>query len=90
LNWSGPPWLVSSRPTPSITPAIEARLNERQKRIILHVQEDGEVTSGWCRKEFGIAYDTANRDLLELVEVGLLVRVGQGRGTRFQFTQLRS
>ena len=68
--------------TGSITPAMEARLNERQKRIILHVQEYGEITSGWCRKEFGVTYDTANRDLLELVESGLLVRVGKGRGTR--------
>ncbi len=76
--------------TGSITPAMEARLNERQKRIILHVQEYGEITSGWCRKEFGVTYDTANRDLLELVESGLLVRVGKGRGTRFHFTQLRS
>lgn len=71
----------------AITPALEARLNERQKRIIRHVQEQGNVTSGWCRSEFGITYDTANRDLLELVEAGLLVRIGRGRGTRFELTQ---
>lgn len=67
-----------------ITPAMEARLNERQKRILQYVQEYGYVASGWCRKEFGVTYDTANRDLLELVEFGLLGRVGRGRGTRFQ------
>ncbi len=71
----------------AITPAIEARLNERQKRIIMYMQEQDNVTSGWCRSEFGITYDTANRDLLELVEAGLLMRVGRGRGTRFELVQ---
>jgi ATP-dependent DNA helicase RecG len=67
-----------------ITPAMEARLNDRQKRILQNVQKLHYISSGWCRKEFGVTYDTANRDLLELVEFGLLVRVGRGRGTRFQ------
>lgn len=58
--------------------------------ILLESKGYTKVTSGWCRKEFVVTYDTANRDLLELVESGLLVRVGKGRGTRFYFTQLRS
>ena len=65
---------------------MEARLNERQKLVIKHVIEQGDVTSGWCRKEFGITYDTANRDLLDLLETGLLVRLGRGRATRFELT----
>lgn len=67
-----------------VTPAIEARLNERQKRIMIEAQQAGMVTSGWCRKEFSVTYDTANRDLLSMVELGVLRRVGRGRSTRFE------
>ena len=37
----------------TITPAMESRLNGRQKQIILHIQKDGEVTSGPCRPGTG-------------------------------------
>lgn len=67
-----------------VTPAIESQLNERQKKIMLEVQRAGFVTSGWCRKQLAVTYDTANRDLLGLVKLGLLQRLGQGRATRFE------
>jgi predicted HTH transcriptional regulator len=66
-----------------ITPAIEAQLNDRQKQIILHAQETGAVTSGWCQKILEVARDTANRDLSALVQLGLLSVVGKGRSTRY-------
>ena len=69
---------------PHIEPAIEAQLNERQKRIVDEVHVSGFVTSGWCRNEFEVAYDTAQRDLRELVELGVLTRVGGGRSTRYE------
>jgi hypothetical protein len=31
-------------------------------------RRQGAVTSGWCRKTFDVTYDSANRDLLDLVE----------------------
>ncbi len=66
-----------------VTPAVEAQLNERQKRIVKHVLESGSVTSGWCLKEFGVVYNTAYRDLDALVRLGLLMQEGSGRGTRY-------
>lgn len=66
-----------------VTPAVEAKLNERQKRILAHVLEAGSVTSGWCLKEFGVVYNTAYRDLAALVRLGLLKQEGSGRGTRY-------
>ncbi len=69
--------------TGPITPAVEAQLNERQRAIMLEVQKTGAVTSGWCRKEFKVTYNTTFRDLSGLVALKLLVQRGQGRGTRY-------
>ncbi|MGM0568542.1 MAG: ATP-binding protein [Elusimicrobiota bacterium] len=66
-----------------IPPAMEEKLNERQKKILKHVLETGEVTSGWCKKEFGVVYDTAHRDLAELVKLDILEKRGKGRGTKY-------
>ena len=67
-----------------VPPSIEAQLNERQKRIIVQVQQEGKVTSGWCRSAFGVTYNTAYRDLSDLVERGLLAQCGKGRATRYE------
>jgi predicted HTH transcriptional regulator len=52
-----------------IPAAVEAQLNERQRKIVAQVLKKGSVTSGWCRKKFGITYDTANRDFLALMKL---------------------
>lgn len=67
----------------AVTPAIEAQLNERQKRIFARVIAEGMVTRGWCVAEFGVANDTAGRDLRGLTELGLLEPVGKGRAVRY-------
>jgi predicted HTH transcriptional regulator len=64
--------------------AVEAQLNERQRKIVSQVLKKGSVTSGWCRKQFGITYDTANRDLLALMKLGILERKGSGPGTHYE------
>jgi predicted HTH transcriptional regulator len=66
-----------------VPPSVGASLNERQKRIMLRTQAQGVVTSGWCKKTFGVTYDTAYRDLTNLVMLGLLVQQGKGRATRY-------
>lgn len=67
-----------------VPPSVEAQLNERQKQIMIQVQQEGKVTSGWCRKAFGVTYNTTYRDLSGLVDKGLLVQRGQGRATRYE------
>lgn len=69
--------------TGPVTPAIEARLNGRQKRIIARVIAEGVVTRGWCVAEFGVANDTAGRDLKGLTELGLVQLVGKGRAAHY-------
>ena len=66
-----------------VTPAIEAQLNERQKRIFARVMSEGMVTRGWCVAEFGVANDTAGRDLKGLTALGLLELIGKGRAVRY-------
>ncbi|HEY3853680.1 MAG TPA: ATP-binding protein [Verrucomicrobiae bacterium] len=66
-----------------ISPAVEAQLNERQKRIMVQVQREGFVTSGWCRRELPVVYDTIRRDLLGLVRLGLIQVRGRGRNAHY-------
>ena len=70
-----------------VTPAVEAQLNDRQKKIMLEVYKSGFVTSGWCQKRLKVVKDTANRDLAGLVELNLLQSVGKGRSTRYVLKQ---
>lgn len=66
-----------------VTPALEARLNARQKRIMKYVLEAGSVTRRWCVAEFKVANDTAGRDLKELKDWGLLMAEGQARALHY-------
>ncbi|MCK4389303.1 MAG: DUF4062 domain-containing protein [Desulfobacterales bacterium] len=66
-----------------IPPSIEAKLNDRQKKTIAHILKEGFVTSGWCKKQFQVVYDTVNRDLTELMKLKVVERTGKGRSTRY-------
>jgi predicted HTH transcriptional regulator len=73
-----------------VSPAVEAQLNDRQKAIMVEAQKAGSVTSGWCRKRFGVTYNTAYLDLSDLVERKLLVQAGKGRATRYQLATAKT
>ncbi|MDD5205917.1 MAG: helix-turn-helix domain-containing protein [Desulfobacterales bacterium] len=66
-----------------VTPSVEAKLNDRQKRIIQHALVAGSVTRRWCVAQFKIANDTAGRDLKGLVDLGLLSIEGKGRSVSY-------
>ena len=66
-----------------VAPAVEAQLNERQRKILAHALESGSVTTGWCMETLGVVRDTAHRDLVALVELGLLARAGSGRAAKY-------
>jgi ATP-dependent DNA helicase RecG len=67
----------------AVTPAVEAQLNERQRRILAHALASGSVTRRWCVAEFEVANDTAGRDLKALADLGLLAVEGRGRAVRY-------
>lgn len=60
-------------------------LNERQIRALRLVREQGEITRAQYEASIGkeLSSRTAQNDLRELVERGILERVGAGPGTRY-------
>ena len=66
-----------------VSPAVEAQLNDRQKKIMVHVIGTGSVTNRWCRSHFHIVYNTAYRDLQGLVALDLLKPLGSGRSVKY-------
>jgi ATP-dependent DNA helicase RecG len=66
-----------------VTPAIEARLNERQKHMVAMLVAGESLTSRRCEKEFKVTRDTAARDFALLMELGLAVRTGRGRSVSY-------
>ena len=59
-------------------------LNERQIRAIRYTQEKGKITNREYRELCGIGWDTAHRDLSELMQKGILEREGKGRATHYR------
>ncbi len=70
-----------------LSPSVEEQLNERQKKMVAQVLKQGFVTSGWCRKNLNVSYDTANRDFRLLLQLGILKRIGLGPGTKYELAE---
>lgn len=60
-----------------------AHLSERQQRIVQQAILDGSVTASWCVANLQISRATAFRELNSLVELGSLLKQGEGRGTKY-------
>ncbi|MEO0181031.1 MAG: Fic family protein [candidate division WOR-3 bacterium] len=58
-------------------------LNERQKTCIRYLEERGHITRSEYAELTGASLRTANYDLRELEDAGLVKRVGAGRSTRY-------
>ena len=62
---------------------VGVKLNERQKRAFKHLLDEGKITTkDYCELN-NIVPDTANRDLKDMMEKGLVKRVGKGRSTHY-------
>jgi len=75
---------TSTQVVSGLKPSIEAKLNDRQKVALEEAVLHGAVTSRWICEEQHVTRETAVQDLTGLVELGLLIRVGKGRGTRYE------
>jgi predicted HTH transcriptional regulator len=66
-----------------VTPAVEAQLNERQKKMVALLAAGEKLTSRRCEDEFNVTRDTAARDFAFLMKLGLATRQGRGRSTSY-------
>jgi predicted HTH transcriptional regulator len=66
-----------------VTPAVEAQLNERQRKMLLLLVQGDELTSRKCEELFSVTRETANQDFVRLLKMGLLRKVGRGRSTHY-------
>jgi ATP-dependent DNA helicase RecG len=61
----------------------EMDLSERQKKAVAFVKTKGRITNADYQQLVGVSGKTATRDLADLVERGVLRRVGVLRGTHY-------
>ena len=54
-------------------------LNKRQKKAIAYIKEKGKITNREYQKLSGVSNKTAYRDLLELLNKGVLSAKGGGK-----------
>jgi predicted HTH transcriptional regulator len=66
-----------------VTPAIEAQLNERQRKMVGFLLTGEKLTSRKCEQEFGISRETASHDFALLMSLDLAARQGRGRSTSY-------
>ncbi len=64
-------------------PAWAKGLNERQVEAVLYVGEHGRISRGEYAELLGVSSRTAARDLSDLVERGILMLRGAGRGAHY-------
>ncbi|MFZ7125121.1 MAG: ATP-binding protein [Desulfobacterales bacterium] len=85
ITFPGPADNIERLRTPEktlmVTPALEAKLNKRQKQMVALLVRGEVLTSRRCEEEFGVTRDTANRDFKILMGLGLAIREGKGRST---------
>ena len=60
-------------------------LNDRQLSALLFWKYKKEITNSLCSQKFDITDRTALRDLNDLVNKGLLNRIGEKRKTKYTF-----
>lgn len=66
-----------------VTPAIEAQLNDRQKRMVALLAAGERLTSRRCGQEFGVTRDTTARDFALLLKHAIASKTGQGRSVSY-------
>ena len=62
---------------------LGVEMNERQREGLKIIFEKGKITNADYGKMFKISRNTATNDLSDLVEKGLIKRIGRGRGSYY-------
>jgi len=78
-------WVVFRKDILNKEYLINMNLNERQIDALLFFKEKGEIVNIEYAKRYEVSDKTARRDLVELVKIELLIREGQGKGSKYIF-----
>lgn len=70
-----------------VSPALEAQLSERQRKMMQWLVEGQELTSRQCEAAFGVTRPITAGDFGKLVEWGLAEKLGAGRSTRYRIKE---
>jgi len=74
----------------TVPPSIVEQLNARQKKMAALLLKNEVLTSSICERKFGITRPTASSDFALLVRLGLAVKQGKGRATRYVLAQSKN
>src|SRR6266568_4721869 len=66
-----------------ITPAIEAQLSERQRKMVSLMARGEPLTSKACQRKFKVSAPVIFADFQVLLRLGIAERIGAGRATRY-------
>ena len=58
-------------------------LSERQLTILAYVEKNGRITNRELQQLANLSHASAHKELLTLVESGILVKKGKARGTHY-------
>jgi ATP-dependent DNA helicase RecG len=69
---------------PAVKPAPVAGMNERQARALAYIRENGSITNReYQRLCPDVSSETLRLDLVDLVDQGVLLKIGSKRGTHY-------
>lgn len=75
--------LLKAKDRPA-TPQWTRSMNERQARALSYVQDNGSITNGEYRRLCpDVSSETLRLDLVDLVEKGVLLKIGSKKGTHY-------
>ena len=64
-------------------PDLQTQLSLRQQTAMQSIRENGKITRRQYVQVTGVSQTQAYRDIEEMLEMGLIERVGGGRGTKY-------
>ncbi len=76
--------ILSNKRARAAVPKWTRSMNQRQARALTHVRENGSITNGEYRQLCpDVSSETLRLDLVELVDRGLLLKIGSKKGTYY-------
>jgi ATP-dependent DNA helicase RecG len=74
------------KPETKVPLSIEQKLNDRQRKGLEYAKKNGKITTREYKHLCNISERQTLDDLKSLVNMGLLIRIGSGRNTRYVTT----